>query len=159
MLLEICKEGGNLSVAYDVFLSAFLLKAKAYNILQNEESLATQVLDSYMKTAISRFNSACSYNLLNFNDDIREIEEDIEQSDLDEIVDIVSEGMVVCWLQPFINNSDNLVNILNTADYTAYSPANLTKANYEIYKESKSEFRKLVKNYTYSHGDLTELHI
>lgn len=148
-----------MSTSFDLFTSAFMYKAKAYNIIAEDTQVAVDLLDEYLKISLSRFNRFCEYDLSKIDDELREINTDIKEDDLEEIIDIVSEGMVVSWLQPFVNNSDNLFNVLNTTDYSQFAPHNLTKANKDLYESVRKHFKKLRKNYTYDHGDLTNLHI
>ena len=148
-----------MSTSFDLFTSAFMHKARAYNIVSEDTQIATEMLNEYLKVSLSRFNKYCEYDLSDINDELREINTDINKKDLEEIIDIVSEGMVVSWLQPFVNNSDNLFNVLNTTDYSQYAPHNVAKANKELYESARTHFKKLRKNYTYDHGDLTNLHI
>jgi hypothetical protein len=118
------------------------------------------MVDRYMKRAISEFKSMCLYDLTTTADDmIREFNVDIEPEDLDEIVDIISDGMVVQWLKPYTYRQDNLENVLNTRDFTSYSPAELLYRVKETYLSARTEFISMMRDYTYKHGDLTDLHL
>lgn len=93
-------------------------------------------------------------------DDItREFNVDIEQEDLDEILDIVSDGMVVQWLKPYYFKADNLENFLTTKDFTAYSPSELLLRISDTYKLAKKNFTGAMREYSYNHGDLSDLHL
>lgn len=78
---------------------------------------------------------------------MRELAVDIPDDDLVEIVDIVSTGMVAQWLQPYVYKSENLENILNTADYSVYSPAELLLRVREVYQMAQKEFKNMIKDY------------
>ena len=82
---------------------------------------------------------------------------DIPDADLVEIVDIVATGMVVQWLQPYMFKSENLENILNTTDYSMYSPAELLLRVREVYQMAQRDFKNMIKDYSYDHGDLSNL--
>ena len=79
--------------------------------------------------------------------------------ELDEIADIVSEGMVVQWMKPYTYKQENLENMLNTADFSAYSPAELLKRVVNAYDMCRDHFIQAVREYSYRHGDLTDLHL
>ena len=75
------------------------------------------------------------------------------------IVDIVSDGMVVQWLRSYLYRQDNLEILLNTVDFTSYSPAELLKQVRTVYADARTNFINIVNEYSYRHGDLTDLHL
>lgn len=104
-----------MSVSYDNFSGAFLAKVTEFELSNLVEYVMQEVVDGYMKRAISAFKKNCKYDLSTTADDAqREFNVDIEPDALDEIVDIVSEGMVVQWLKPYVYKQELLENVLNT---------------------------------------------
>ena len=91
--------------------------------------------------------------------DYRYLAFDIKEEDIDEIVDIVTEGMLVHWMKPYVYKQENLENSLNTADYSGYSPAELLHRIEEAYSVVKKDFTNRIRSYSYEKGDLTDLHI
>lgn len=163
-----------MNVPYDVFAGAFLGKVTEYDFLRLDSYDRNQTVDGYMKRAIAAFRHVCKYDFTSTADDnIREfiIKTDADDpdgeiqkrlddelsEDLDEIVDIVSEGMLVQWMKPYFCRADNLENVLNTADFSAYSPAELLYRITNAYNEAKRDFRNMIKEYSYNHGDLSDL--
>ena len=113
-----------------------------------------------MKRAISSFKKVCVYDLAATGDDIsREYKVNIPQEDIDEIADIVSEGMLVQWLKPYTYQQELLENVLNTKDYTTYSPAELLLRVGNAYKQVQKDYTQMIREYSYNHGDLTTLHL
>ena len=113
-----------MGVPYDVFAGAFLAKISEYSFLSLAEEDRTEMVDGFMKRALSAFRKNCKYDLFTTgNDTTRTFSVDIPEADLTEIADIVSEGMVSQWLKPYVNKQENLENVLNTKDFTTYSPA------------------------------------
>lgn len=148
-----------MGVSYDVFTNAFLSKVTDYNFLSLDRDNRTEIVDEYMKRAFTQFNKICKYDLFNRDDILRELSIDIAEEDIDEIADIVSEGMLVQWMKPYVYKAENLENILNTKDFTSYSPAELLLRVSDTYKELKKSFTNMMREYSYNHGDLTDLHI
>lgn len=146
-----------MATPYDIFEGAFLSKITEYDFLQIDPYDRNGSIDSYMKRAAAQFNKVCKYDLLTSDDAVRELAVDIPDSDLVEIVDIVATGMVVQWLQPYMFKSENLENILNTADYSMYSPAELLLRVREVYQMAQRDFKNMIKDYSYDHGDLSNL--
>ena len=83
----------------------------------------------------------------------------LTKKDLDEIVDIVSEGMLVQWMKPFVYKQEGLENVLNTKDFTTYSPAELLMRIGNAYNAAQKDFTNMMREYSYNHGDLTDLHL
>lgn len=149
-------------VPYDVFTNAFLGKMTDYGLGQMTLSVRTSVVDQYMKLSMTRFNKVCKasgYDLAERDDAIRALLLDIPDADLYEIVDIVSDGMVEQWSKPYKYNSDNFQNILNTADYKQASPSELVFRIAQIHDDARKNFSQRIIQYSYDHGDLTELHL
>lgn len=163
-----------MNISYDAFTGAFLGKVKEYDFLKLDPYDRNNTVDGYMKRAIAAFRHVCKYDFTTTADDnIREFvmktdrddpdgelqrrfDEELEE-ELDEIIDIVSEGMLVQWMKPYYYQADNLENCLNTADFSSYSPAELLYRITNAYNQSKRDFRNMIKEYSYNHGDLGDL--
>jgi hypothetical protein len=149
-----------MSVPYDVFTGIFLAKVTEYDFLAMPAVDRTRIIDGYMKRAIASFRKICKYDLTTTADDtLREFDVDIDDDDMDEITDIISEGMVVQWLKPYTYRQEILENVLNTKDFTTYSPAELLLRVGNAYQQAKRDFTNMMREYSYVHGDLTELHL
>lgn len=148
-----------MGVSYDVFAKAFLEKVKEYDFLSLEEASRTELVDDYMKRACSRFNRVCAYDIVTGDDNARELDADIPPDEIDEIADIVSEGMLEQWLKPQMYKQENYENMLNTTDFNGFSPAELLYRITSAYNACKRDFRNAINDYSYNHGDLTDLHL
>lgn len=149
-----------MSVPYDLFIGAFLSKISDYSFLEVPTVNATPIVDGYLKRSLSAFKKNCKYDLIgNTNDETREFEIDILDEDIDELVDIISEGMVVQWLKPYVYKQELLENILNTKDFTTYSPAELLMRVGNAYSKAQEDYTQMIRDYSYNHGNLSELHL
>lgn len=148
-----------MSVSYDVFAGAFLSKITEYTFIQLDDFNRNTIVDGYMKRALAGFNKVCKYDLDAQDDIIRELSIDIPADELDEIVDIVSEGMLAQWMKPYVYRQENLENVLNTKDFTTYSPAELLFRIGNAYAKVQKDYTNMIREYSYSHGDLTDLHL
>lgn len=148
-----------MGVSYDVFTGAFLAKVTEYDFGNMDAFSRTSAVDGYMKAACAQFNKVCAYDLSKYDDIIREFDVEIPDEDIDEIADIISEGMVVQWLKPYTYRQENLENVLNTRDFTMYSPAELLNRVCGVYNTAKRDFANMWREYSYNHGNLTDLHI
>jgi hypothetical protein len=148
------------SIPYDVFTAAFLSKVSEYELLQLADAEREAIVDDYMKKAIAAFLPMCNYDLSSTaNDASRKFEIEIDDSDIDEIVDIVSEGMLVQWMKPFVYRQENLENALSTRDFSVFSPAELLLRISGAYETVRKNFTQMMREYSFRHGDLTILHL
>ena len=148
-----------MSVPYDMFTGAFLGKVTEYDFISLDEYDRNNMVDGYMKRACSQFDKICKYDLSDRDDLIRQFRMNVPDDEIDEILDIVSEGMLVQWMKPYVFKQDNLVQLLNTKDFTAYSPAELFRQISSAYSSANKRFVGMMREYSYNHGDLTELHL
>ena len=148
-----------MSVPYDLFTGAFLGKITEYDFIKLDEYDRRIIVDGYMKRACSQFDKICKYDLCDRDDLARQFNMDVPEDEIDEILDIVSEGMLVQWMKPYVFKQDNLVQLLNTKDFTAYSPAELFRQVNSAYYSVSKNFINAMREYSYNHGDLTELHL
>lgn len=149
-----------MTVSYDVFIEAFLLKVTEYKFCRLPEHSRQDIVDSYLKRSCARFSEVCERGISNGDDENRTFDlGDIPDSELEDIIDIVSEGMLVQWMKPYVYAEENLQNMLNTADFSSYSPAELLHRIKETYVMCKKDFTKMIRDYSYRYGDLTDLHL
>ena len=149
-----------MKIEYDQLTSAFLAKITEYNFLNMPDGDRQEIVDGYRRRAWASFASVCMPDDVKVDDDKRayEITGD-DDTAADEIIEIVSDGMGLQWLKQYLYKQENLENMLNTADFSAYSPAELTYRITNAYNSLKKEFRDAVVLFTYRHGDLTDLHL
>ena len=149
-----------MSLSYDVFTAAFLSKIMEYEFIKMDDEERDAVVDGCLKRAISEFKYICEYDLVSTADDItREFNVDIASTDLDEIVNIISEGMVMQWMKPYVYHQENLQNVLSTRDFSTYSPSELLARIGNAYAKVQKDYTQMIREYSYNHGDLPVLHL
>lgn len=146
-------------VSYERIISDFLDKITEYRLLNLPAATRESIVNGYMKRAIKDFSVECREKITAFDDEAETVE--MESNDLDEIefVNIISDGMVYYWFNQAMYDQTLLQNTLNTLDFSAYSPAELLKQVRAAYAECRLRFKHRMRQYTYDHGDLTDLHI
>ena len=151
-----------MSIPYDVFTGAFLAKITERNLLSLGKVDRMEIVDGYMKKSIanSSFKKVCAYDLTSTQDDIlREFSIDIDEGEIEEIADIVSEGMLTHWMKPYVYKQELLENAINTRDFNIYSPAELLLRVNNAYTKAQKDYINMIREYSYNHGDLTDLHL
>jgi len=137
-----------------------LNKISEFELLQLDDNNRTEVVDGYRKRAVAAFKKNCRVDLQTTADDENRVYDvDIADEDLDELVDIISEGMLVQWLKPYVYQQDLLQNLMNTRDYSMYSPAELLMRVGNAYQKAQRDYTQMIREYSYNHGDLTVLHL
>lgn len=147
-----------MTISYDDIISAFLAKITEFELMELYEDVQEATVTGYMKRAIVHFKESCQYDL-SYDDELRELTDDFDSGDVDEILEIISDGMVVQWLKPFYRNQELLENAMTTRDYEQYSTGNLLQRVGGAYEQTKSEYIQEIREYSYVHGDLTDLHL
>ena len=149
-----------MTVSYDVFTEAFLNKMTEYRLPRLEESVRQAIVDGYMKRACSQFAEVCRYDINDGDDETRTFTFDgMTKGEMIEIVDIVSEGMVLQWMKPYMFMQKNLETLLVTSDHSFHSQAELMNRVKIVYEMCERAFIRRMRDYTYRHGDLTDLHL
>lgn len=149
-----------MTVSYDLFTEAFLAKITEYRFQAFDDIDPQALVDGYMKRACAKFGEVCKYDIMNGDDESRTFElEGITSGELDEITDIVSEGMLVQWMKPYVYMQQNLEMLLVTSDHSYHSQAELLNRITGLYAQCNKNYINMVREYSYRHGDLTELHV
>lgn len=149
-----------MGISYDIFTETFLDKISEYKFGRIGEFERMTMVDGYMKRAISAFKKICKYDLTTTADDVvREFYVEVDKADIDELVDIITEGMVVQWLKPYAFSGDNLELGINTRDFQRTSASEILMRINNVYNDARKNFKFMMRDYSYNHGDLTDLHL
>lgn len=149
-----------MSIPYDLFAETFLSKISEFELMKLNEEDRTATVDGYMKRALSDFRKNCKYDFFTTGDNsTRTFMVDVPAEDIDELADIVSEGMVVQWLKPYAYNQELLQNVLNTRDFSTYSPAELLLRVRDAYNRAQKDYTQKIREYSFNHGNLSDLHL
>lgn len=131
----------------DVF-NVFLGKITDYDLPKFNDIDREDILEGYMVSACVKFNKVCLVDLYDRNNDSKQFNNDLD----DEIIDIITENMLVEWLKPKLLSTENLENALSTKDFSLFSPANLLGNIRETMKEIRKEAKVLINNYSFNHA-------
>ena len=149
-----------MSIPYDAIIGAFLSKITEFNFINMDDENREELVNGYMRRAVSEFDRICKQNLTASIDAVeQEFAVDVDDAAADEIINILSEGMVVQWLKPYVYQQELLENVINSRDFTQYSPAELLMRVGNAYRRAQKDFTQMIREYSYNHGDLTVLHI
>ena len=144
-----------MNTSYETVFNEFKDKITDPDLITFAESLQTEMLVAYMNKAISKCNRVVKkvVDLSARNDELMEFSIEIPY----EVMDIITEWMTVFWLQPYVNNLENLRNNLSTKDFSVFSPANLLEKVGNRYDIARKQARSLTNEYSYIIADMKEL--
>ena len=142
-----------MATPYSDIINTFLGKVTDYDLPKFNDLEKYEIMFGFIKSACVKFNRTCLVDLYDRNETMKEFNMDLD----DEIIEILSELMLVEWLKPKVLSSENLKNCLNTKDYSMFSPANLLKESKDALKMCKEESAKLINNYSFANADFTKL--
>jgi|GEM_PF-360742 len=139
------------SEVYELFLN----KISDFNFTVMDNEVRNRTIELYLRAACVEFRPDCLQDLTIVSLDIEhnccgQVLEFKEELDF-QVLNILSECMVVEWLKPKVAFGDNLENILNTPDFKLYSPANLLKQTRETLDFYQRNVRKLINEYSFEH--------
>lgn len=133
---------------FDDVHGIFRLKISDYELAELPVAYALDIMDGYL-------NSSCAYMRrwnprfdLNRDKESRQFNNDLT----DDIIEIIAIGMVYYYLSRKVSNGDNLANVMNTKDFTFFSPANLLSQIKDLRSQTEKEFKSAINAYTYTIG-------
>lgn len=144
-----------MNTSYETVFNEFKDKITDPDLITFAECLQTEMLVAYMNKAISRCGRVTNkvVDLSLRDDELMEFSVEIPY----EVMDIITEWMTVFWLQPYVNNLENLRNNLSTKDFSVFSPANLLEKVGNRYDTARKQARSLTNEYSYIIADMKEL--
>lgn len=167
-----------MSTSFNTFIDAFLNKITAYDYVDIDEYIFYQQVDQFLFSACADFEnifrrrtgfSFSDKNLedRSFNWDLPDYIDKYNHQRLEdviikeEVINIISEGMVLKWLKSFLFTSDTfeLGNFLKTKDFSPYSPSNFINTMNGLYMATQANYKNLIKEFSYQHGELHKLHM
>lgn len=144
-----------MATQYSDIYNVFLGKVVDYDLPTFNDTDREEILFGFMKSACVKFKKVCLVDLY----DRDEVLDQFNQTLDDEIIDIISELMMVEWLKPKLLSTENLKNCLSTKDFSLFSPANLLKEMRETYETCRKTSIGLMNNYSFEKADFTQLGI
>lgn len=142
-----------MATPYSDVINVFLNKITDYDLPSFSDTLRDSLVIGYMKSACVKFKHICKIDLSDRDESEKIFNQDLD----DEIIEIIAENMLIEWLKPKVLNTDNFKNVLNTKDFSLFSPANLLEKTKDTMDMITKNARKLINNYSFNHANPEEL--
>lgn len=121
----------------------FLLKIDDIDIANYDDATLGQFMERWLCESVVAFEPYSKTNL-DIDKENKCFVEDLSNFEQR----ILASYMLLCWLEPYMNNADNLINTLNSSDFKAYSPKGMLEAVKKFYYDAKKNTQLLVNEYT-----------
>ena len=139
--------------SFDEIYKRFLAKIADYEMLECGEATLEGYLLDLLTASIDDFSELCKQDISTVDLSLSMFYVTLTQREKD----ILALGMVVHWIRPKVYNSDMLRNVLNTKDYSVYSPANLLEKMTDLLEKTETELDQKMKMYSYRNEDMASL--
>lgn len=133
-----------MATPYDKIYNVFIGKVTDTDFPSFLESDREDILKGLMNSACVNFK-VCKQDLHTRD----ELDENFIDDLDDDVIEIITELMIVEWLKPKLLITENFKNVMNTKDFNQFSPANLLKETRETYKEAREHAKSLMIDYSY----------
>jgi hypothetical protein len=131
--------------SYNEIYNTFLGKISDYDFLELPKEEVETIMKNYLKSAIVWFTS-CRQDLSDRDD----VLEQLNITLTDEEIEILGTLMIIEWLKPRINTTENLKQHMSTKDFQMFSQANHLKELKDLKKDCMRESQQLMSRYSYS---------
>lgn len=143
----------SLSYNDDVY-SNFLGKITDYNFVNIHEDDIYELMHGYLKSAISQPYVRRLFSSISMDDEIMEMTFELkngvdESADKDFIVEVLSKGMVIAWLEPQVKSTLNIAQMFGGKEQKFFSQAQQLSELKEMLSAAKAEQRRIICDHGY----------
>lgn len=144
-----------MATPFEVIHGRAIAKLTDYDMLKLDPSMREQILNEYLRSAQMEFQRLCKEDLSDRDETLAQYNQDLS----DEVIEVLATGEAYYWLCPKVLNTENLYNVLNTKDFSMYSPANLLKELQTLRDTMWKDFKRKMYEYTYRTADIAGLRV
>lgn len=138
---------------YSAIHQAAIQKISAYGLLDFQPSDREAILNGFLKSAVVDFSRICRVDLSDRDEILAQFNNELDE----EIIEILATGEAYYWILPKVANEENFYNLMNSGDYSFFSPANLLDKMIEMRQLMEKEFRRKMMLYSYKTANISEL--
>ena len=114
------------SLDFDIIYSRFLSKVQAYDFLDLSEDQVNSFMCDWLKSSLSKPYIRRLFSTLTVDDEIQCLSYEMtysvdDLSDQDFIIEVLSIGMIIEWLEPKINSILNISQMFGSKEEKFYS--------------------------------------
>ena len=140
---------------FEEVFSRFRSRIRNYDFLEFDDFTILQYQYSLLIQSVFDFSDICKTDIEDYDSELMVFNQKLTGKE----INILSLGMMVHFLEPYVYNTDALQNAISTNDFSVYSPANLLEKMTELLKETKKELKKEINLYSFKNGEISDLSV
>ena len=140
---------------FEEVFSRFRSRIRNYDFLEFDNFTILQYQYSLLIQSVFDFSDICKTDIEDYDSELMVFNQKLTGKE----INILSLGMMVHFLEPYVYNTDALQNAISTKDFSVYSPANLLEKMTELLKETKKELKKEINLYSFKNGEISDLSV
>lgn len=147
------------SVKYDDIFSSFLGYIEDSKFALLDDDSANLLMYEYLQKALAKPHVKYLFSSIEFNNETNCIDYNIknslsEDSDIDFVVDLLSKGMVVEWLQPIVKRTSLLKQMITSSKESRFfSQSQHLSEMRGLLEDTKNEVSAMIRDRGYLHND------
>ena len=138
---------------YEEIYERYRARVKNYDFLDYDAITREEYQRDLLKLAIEDFEEICRQDLNDREDDILRFNVSLTNREKN----ILSLGMVLHFVEPYVYNTDALQNAMNTKDFSLYSPANLLEKMTELMESTERRLKGEINLYSFRNSEISAL--
>lgn len=140
---------------FEEVFSRFRSRIRNYDFLEFDDFTILQYQYSLLIQSVFDFSDICKTDIEDYDRELMVFNQKLTGKE----INILSLGMMVHFLEPYVYNTDALQNAISTKDFSVYSPANLLEKMTYLLKETKKELKKEINLYSFKNGEISDLSV
>lgn len=137
------------SCTYQNVFTKFYEKATAYDLVELTEQQSIDFLCGWLSSAAAKPYVRKLFKTFTLDREVQQIDFEMdyavdELTDLEFVMDILSLGMIMEWLRPRINNTNNLVQVYGSKEEKFYSQSSHLAGLTALFNTIKAEQRQMI---------------
>jgi hypothetical protein len=137
------------SLTYEVICSRLFSKIEAYDFIELSAEDLDDFLCNWIHSSTANPYVRKLFTVLNLDDEKQTLSYEMklsvdEASDEDFVVEVVSLGMVVAWLEPKVNSINNIAQMFGSKEEKFYSQSQHLSELRSLVNDSKKTQRRMI---------------
>lgn len=143
------------SIGLDEIYSRFYLRVKDYDMVGLDEKIVNEMLGGYLRSTLSKPMVRRLFSQITMDEALEEVEFEMrepwdEDSDIDFVVDVLSLGMLVAWVDPRYHSTLLTNQMLSNSEQKWYNQKDHMNELKNMYIKAQIDLRKLIRDRGYS---------
>lgn len=144
-------------ISYLEIYSRMLGKIVDYDFLSLSKETAYEFMHDWLSSALSKPYVRKIFSSIKIEDEIMEIDFVLKNSvdeyfDKNFVVEVLSQGTMIEWLEPKVNSTANIAQFFGGKEEKFYSQSNHLSVLIELLDKTKISQRKLIRDFGYQYN-------